>query len=65
MFNFFKPQINQHYRDVHIISSRNETKVIRCYSDEPVDAIDALRAVDAKLPPSETGEVRQLKTFIG
>lgn len=65
MFNLFKPQINQHYRDVHIISSRKPTEVVRCYSDEPIDAIDALKAVDAKLPSSETGEVRQLKTFIG
>ncbi|MEG4577565.1 hypothetical protein QUA56_33605 [Microcoleus sp. N3A4] len=65
MFNLFPPRTNQHYRDVHVISSRKPTEVVRCYSDEPICPINALKAVEATLPPSEPGEVKQLKTFFG
>lgn len=64
MFNFFKPQANQHYRNVQVISSRKPTEVIRCYSDEPICSIDALRAVDKQIAAPELGEVRQIKAFL-
>ena len=56
---------NQHYKDVHVISSRHPTQVITLYSDSEICEIDALRAVADKLPAPEPGESRQIKTFFG
>ena len=64
MFNFFKSK-DQHQKDVHIISSRHPTRIVKVYSDYEIDEIDALRAVDDKLPAPEPGESREIKTFFG
>ena len=55
----------KHYRDVHVISSRHPTRIVTVYSDCEICEIDALRAVDDKLPTPEPGESRQIKTFLG
>ena len=64
MFDFFKSK-DQYQKDVHIISSRHPTRIITVYSDCEIDEIDALRAVDDKLPTPEPGESREIKTFFG
>lgn len=56
---------NQHFRDVHVVSSRHPTRIFRCEADSEVCAIDARRAVADKLPAPEPGESREIKTFIG
>lgn len=56
---------NQHFRDVHVVSSRNPTRIFRCEADSEICPIDALRVVADSLPPIEPGEHRQIKTFLG
>ena len=56
---------NQHFRDVHVISSRNPTRIFRCEADSEIWEIDALRTIADKLPAPEPGEHRQIKTFFG
>ena len=57
---------NQHYRDVHVISSRKPTQIITLTSDAPICPIQALRYVDDNCVGSgEPGEVIEVKTFLG
>jgi hypothetical protein len=56
---------NQHFRDVHVISSRKPTEVIRVYSDAEIDAYDALNAAERNLPAPQLGECRYLKVYCG
>jgi hypothetical protein len=55
---------NQHFRDVHVVSSRHPTRIFRCEADSEVCAIAALRTVADSLLAPEPGEHREIKTFL-